>query len=66
MSVETLLLKRRRALYTNDSSTVICTGQNNAWWQILILSWTHACIVNPFRPYLHYSSRHETEQQSRN
>ena len=50
MSVETLLLKRRRALYTNDSSTVICTGQNNAWWQILILSWTHTCIANPFRP----------------
>ncbi len=28
MSVETLLLKRRRALYTSDSSTVICTEQD--------------------------------------
>ena len=26
MSVETVLLKRRRALYTSDSSTVICAG----------------------------------------
>ena len=66
MSVETLLLKRRRALYTNDSSTVICTGQKDAWWQTLILCWTQACIFNTFRPYLYYSSRHRTEQQSRN
>lgn len=66
MSVETLLLKRRRALYTNDSSTVICAGQNDAWWQILILSWTHACIANPFRPCLYHSSRHRTKQHSRN
>ena len=27
MSVATLLLKRRRALYTSDSSTVICAAR---------------------------------------
>ena len=30
MSVETVLLKRRRALYTRDSSTVICNNHDHA------------------------------------
>ena len=41
MSVETLLLKRRRALYTSDSSTVICTSMKILRAEHSLTTWLH-------------------------